>query len=233
MNATLMAHCGTTKVDRQFLEQIETPPVTDTFQPISHSVLVNAVEESLAFRHISIEKSEFAISQDGMKMFGLLEVNQVYEGVNFAIGLRNANDKSMRLGMVAGYRVFVCDNMSFSGDFKPLLAKHTKNLDLVESVSIGIDRIQRGWQPLREAIDYKRATHIDPDDAKVLIYNAFAHRQLPISLFREVSQEFGTTPESTLWSLENNFTESFKKLKPIAQFKAAAKLPALLDFHPA
>ena len=231
MNATLLAHCGTNKVDRQFLEQIETPPATDTFQPIAHSVLVNAVEESLAFRHISIEKSEFAVSQDGMKMFGLLEVNQVYEGVNFAIGLRNANDKSMRLGMVAGYRVFVCDNMSFSGDFKPLLAKHTKNLDLIESVSIGIDRIQRGWQPLREAIDYKRATYIDPDDAKVLIYNAFAHRQLPISLFREVSQEFGITPESTLWSLENNFTESFKKLKPIAQFKAAAKLPALLDFQ--
>lgn len=229
----LLAHCGTVKVDRVFLDNLEMPEATDTFKPIAHSVLVDAIEESLAFRHISIERSEFAVSKDGMKMFGLLEVNQVYEGVNFAIGLRNANDKSMRLGMVAGYRVFVCDNMSLSGDFNPLLAKHTKNLDLVESVSMGIDRIQRGWQPLREAIDYKRATHIEPNDAKLLIYNAFAHRQLPISLFREVSQEFGTTPESTLWSLENNFTEAFKTLNPIAQYKAAAKLPALLDFHPA
>ena len=232
MNATLLAHCGTVKVDRAFLDNLEMPEATDTFKPIAHSVLVDAIEESLAFRHISIERSEFAVSKDGMKMFGLLEVNQVYEGVNFAIGLRNANDKSMRLGMVAGYRVFVCDNMSLSGDFNPLLAKHTKNLDLVESVSMGIDRIQRGWQPLREAIDYKRATHIEPNDAKLLIYNAFAHRQLPISLFREVSQEFGTTPESTLWSLENNFTEAFKTLNPIAQFKAAAKLPALIDFQP-
>ena len=229
----LLAHCGTVKVDRAFLDNLEMPEATDTFKPIAHSVLVDAIEESLAFRHISIERSEFAVSKDGMKMFGLLEVNQVYEGVNFAIGLRNANDKSMRLGMVAGYRVFVCDNMSLSGDFHPLLAKHTKHLDLVESVSMGIDRIQRGWQPLREAIDYKRATHIEPDAAKLLIYNAFAHRKLPISLFREVSQEFGTTPESTLWSLENNFTEAFKTLNPIAQYKAAAKLPALLDFQPA
>ena len=227
----LLAHCGTVKVDRAFLDNLEMPETTDTFKPIAHSILVDAVEESLAFRHISIERSEFAVSKDGMKMFGLLEVNQVYEGVNFAIGLRNANDKSMRLGMVAGYRVFVCDNMSLSGDFNPLLAKHTKNLDLVESVSMGIDRIQRGWQPLREAIDYKRATHIEPDHAKLLIYNAFAHRLLPISLFREVSQEFGTTPESTLWSLENNFTEAFKTLNPIAQFKAASKLPKLLDFQ--
>jgi hypothetical protein len=233
MNATLLAHCGTNKVDRQFLEGIEMPPATDTFQPIAHSVLVNAIEESLAFRHISILRSEFGVSPDGMKMFGLLEVNQVYEGVNFAIGLRNANDKSMRLGMVAGYKVFVCDNMALSGDFNPLLAKHTKRLDIVEAVATGIDRIQRGWQPLREAIDYKRATHIEHDAAKVLIYNAFAYKFLPMSLFRQVIGEFEATEESTLWSLENNFTEAFKILHPIAQFKAAAKLPAVLDFQPA
>ncbi|MBK7932004.1 MAG: hypothetical protein IPK01_00630 [Acidobacteria bacterium] len=111
------------------------------------------------------------------------------------------------------------------------LSNTFSDFNLVESVSIGIDRIQRGWQSLRKSIDYKRATHIDPDDAKVLIYDAFDHRHLHISLFSEVSQEFETTPDSTLWSLENNFTESFKKLKPISQFKAAAKLPGLLDFQ--
>lgn len=232
VQANLMAHCGTTKVDRAFLSTIETPERTDTFQPIAHSVLVDAVEESLSFRHIRLERSEFAVSKDGMKMFGLLEVNQQYEGVQFAIGLRNANDKSMRLGMVAGYRVFVCDNMSLSGDFQPMLAKHTKNLDLIEGVAMGIDRIQRGWQPLREQIDYKRKTHIDRDKAKLVIYNAFAHKLLPVSLFREVSQEFGTTEESTIWSLENNFTEAFKTLKPVAQFRAAAKLNKVLNFEP-
>lgn len=91
-----------------------------------------------------------------MKMFGLLELNADYEGVRFAIGLRNANDKSMRVGMVAGYRVFVCDNMALSGEFKPMLAKHSKNFDLIESLSIGVDRIQRNWDPLRRVIDFKR-----------------------------------------------------------------------------
>lgn len=99
---------------------------------------------------------EYAVSPDGMKLFGLLELNSEYEDVRFAIGLRNANDKSMRLGMVAGCRVFVCDNMTPSGDFKPLLAKHTKNFDLTESLALGVDRIQRNWQSLRAAIDFKR-----------------------------------------------------------------------------
>ncbi len=33
----------------------------------------------------------------------------------------------------------------------------------------------------------------------------------------------------TLWSLSNAFTSAFKELDPIAQFKATAKLGALLE----
>jgi hypothetical protein len=77
------------------------------------------VEEALSYRRIRLERSEFAVSKDGMKMFGLLEVNHEFDGIRFAIGLRNVNDQSMRLGMVVGYRVFVCGNMSFTGDLNP------------------------------------------------------------------------------------------------------------------
>ncbi len=41
-------------------------------------------------------------------MFGLMELDHEFSGVRFAIGLRNANDKSMRLALTVGYRVFVC-----------------------------------------------------------------------------------------------------------------------------
>src|SRR5215211_1725982 len=134
MDATLMTHVGARKVTRQELSVVPTPPATDTFKPIAHAALIDELEGSLAFRHIKIARDEYAVSPDGMKLFGLLELNAEYEGVRFAIGLRNANDKSMRLGMVAGYRVFVCDNMAFAGDFQPMLAKHSKHLDLIESV---------------------------------------------------------------------------------------------------
>lgn len=53
--------------------------------------------------------------------------------------------------------------MAMSGDFKPLLAKHTRNFDLVESLSIGVDRIQRGFEPLKEAIAFKRGRLL-PDE---------------------------------------------------------------------
>ena len=235
MDAKLMAHVGARKVARQELALVPTPPATDTFKPIAHSALIDELEKSLAFRHIQIARDEYAVSPDGMRLFGLLELNAEYEGVRFAIGLRNANDKSMRLGMVAGYRVFVCDNMALSGDFKPLLAKHTKHFDLVESLSIGVDRIQRGFQPLREAIDFKRGHRLRDEEARSMIYRAFMENCFPLKLLKTVHREFFVAPSheefkpQNVWSLENAFTTAFKELKPVKQYEAAAKLGKFLE----
>lgn len=224
-----MAHCGTVKVERGFLSRIGTPQGTDTFQPIAHSTLVDTIEEALSYRRISIVKSEFAVSKDGMKCFGLLEVNHELDDLRFAIGLRNANDKSMRLGLVAGYRVFICDNMAFSGDFNPLKVKHTKNLDLIESVSMGIDRIQRNWTPLKEAIQVKKDTVIAENDAKMFIYDAFTKGKFPVSLFKSVHTDYFGKDDPTVWGMENSFTESFKKLLPVSQYEQTAKLGKYLS----
>jgi hypothetical protein len=239
MDAKLMAHVGARKVTRQELSLVPTPPATDTFKPIAHAALIDELEQSLAFRHMKIVRDEYAVSPDGMKLFGLLEMDAEYEGVRFAIGLRNANDKSMRLGMVAGYRVFVCDNMALAGDFKPLLAKHTKHFDLVESLSIGVDRVQRGFQPLREAIILKRSHQLNDDEARSLIYRAFMENHFPLKLLKIVHDEFFTMPSHeefkghTVWSLENAFTTALKELKPGAQFKFTAKLGSFLSRYAA
>jgi hypothetical protein len=51
---------------------------------------------------------------------GVLDLATEMEGCRFSIGLRNSHDKSMRLAMTCGYRVFVCSNMAFAGDFTPV-----------------------------------------------------------------------------------------------------------------
>jgi hypothetical protein len=220
---------ATRRITRSELECVPLPEATDTFQPVSHKLLVDSLEEALNLRNFRIVRSSFAASPDGMKLFGLLEINATTEGVRFAIGLRNSNDKSMRLGLVAGYRVKVCDNMMFEGEFKPMLAKHTKGLDLIESVSIGIDRIHRGFEPLSRSIKTKRLTRITDDEARVLIYQAFLEEKFPITLIKDVHRNYFSPPheefgERTLWSLENAFTESFKELAPVRQYEVTARL---------
>jgi hypothetical protein len=136
----------------------------------------------------------------------------------------------MRLGIVSGYKVFCCDNLAFSGDFNPLLARHSKNLDLIESVSIAVDRIQRQWQPLRSAIDFKRQHELTDEDARNLLYKIFTDYKFPVSLLRTVHKEFFVQPsysefsDKTLWSLENSVTTSIKKLSPMARYQQTARL---------
>jgi hypothetical protein len=76
--------------------EILPPEGTDTFKPVPHQELVNSVIEGLSFRHISVVKDEYAVTPDGMRLFGVMELEAGFDGARFALGLRNANDKSFR-----------------------------------------------------------------------------------------------------------------------------------------
>lgn len=236
MSATLLAHTGTERITRDQLKLIPAPEATRTHRPVAHHQIVEALLETLSFRHIHSIRDEYAVSVDGMKMFGVLDLETQFRGVRFSIGLRNANDKSMRLAMTVGYRVLVCDNMAFMGDFRPVFHKHSSKLDLIEVVSIGVDKIQRNFEPLRKQIGEWQEKPLADERAKLIIYNAFVEAGLAIprhlvhhvhsNYFQPAHEEFRPR---TLWSLSNAFTSAFKKLKPMAHFRASAKLGAYLD----
>src|SRR5882672_9474084 len=167
--ATLIAHCGTAKVSREELKMIAAPEGTKTFKPIPHSEVVDALVEALGFRYIGVVRDEYAVSPDGMRMFGVLDLETSFDGCRFAIGIRNSNDKSFRFSLTSGIRVFVCDNLSFQGEFTPVLAKHSKNFSIVDSLAIGVDRIQRNFDPLRRQVETWRSSQITDDQAKLVI----------------------------------------------------------------
>ena len=234
--AQLMAHCGSSKITREELKVIPTPACSATHQPLPHFEIVGALVETLSFRQISVVRDEYAVSSDGMKMFGVLDLETTFDGCRFAIGVRNSNDKSMRLALTVGYRVFVCDNMAFHGDFTPVLAKHTKRVSLVDILSIGVDRMQRNFEPMRKQVDAWKQARVTDQTAKLIIYRAFVEGELdaPKHLTRRVhDQYFNPTVEEfaprTLWSLSNAFTSAFKDLDPIPQFKATAGLGPFLE----
>ena len=90
-------------------------------------------------------------------------------GCRFSIGVRNSYDKSMRLATTSGYRVFVCSNMAFSGDFTPVLAKHSKSFSLIDCVSVGIDRMQRNFEPMRKQVEVWQRSELADVRAKDVI----------------------------------------------------------------
>lgn len=233
MNNTLMVHAGAHRVTREELSNLPVPASTDTHKVVPHHEVINQLEEALSFRHIQIVKGDYAIARDGARLFSLLEVNADHEGIRFAIALRNAHDKSMTLAMTAGYRVFICDNLALSGDFKPLAAKHSKRLNVEEALSLGVDRIQRQWQPLRERVDFMRQKTLPITTAQALIYRLFTEAKFPIRLFRSVDYnyfhpQYDEFKPRTLWSLSNAVTSALKETKPDRQYELAAKLGRFL-----
>jgi hypothetical protein len=235
-SSQLMVHYGSRKLSRGELKLIPTPEGTETHRPVAHSSIVEALLETLAFRHISVVGDEYAVSNNGMRMFGVVDLETTFDGCRFSIGLRNSNDKSMRLAMTVGYRVVVCDNMAFHGDFSPLLAKHTRRFSLLDALSLGVDRMQRKFGPMRRQVEAWKETQVSDQEAKLTIYRAFVQGELvaPKHLaglvhelyFNPCHEEFAPR---TVWSLSNAFTSALKKLDPIPQFKATAQLSPFLE----
>ncbi len=232
--STLIA--STAKLTRLQLAAVPTPAGTATHRPVPHAEVVEALVETLSFRHIGVVTEEYAVSKDGMKMFGVLDLDTGMPGCRFSIGVRNSHDRSMRLAAVVGVRVLVCENMAFSGDFQPVLAKHSKHFSLQNALSIGVDQMQRNFEPMRRQVEEWRSQQISTVVAKLIIYQAFVEsdldapkhlaRQVHDLYFRPVHPEF---EPHTLWSLSNAFTSAFKELDPIPQFKATAKLAGFLQ----
>jgi len=91
--STLVGYGGRT-IGREELTLVPTPPATETRRPIPHHEIVQALVETLGFRHIGVVHDEYAISPDGMKVFGVLDLATEMEGCRFSIGLRNSHDKA-------------------------------------------------------------------------------------------------------------------------------------------
>jgi hypothetical protein len=193
--STLIGYGGRT-IGREELTLVPTPPATETHRPIPHHEIVQALVETLGFRHIGVVHDEYAVSPDGMKVFGVLDLETEMEGCRFSIGLRNSHDKSMRLAMTCGYRVFVCSNMAFAGDFTPVLAKHSKSFSLVDCISVGVDRMQRSFEPMRKQVEAWQRSELTDVTAKVVIYEAFVEGELeaPKHLARTVHDLYFARP---------------------------------------
>jgi len=218
------------------LAKIPTPHATPTHIPIPHIEVVETLVETLGLRHIGVVGEEFAVSSDGMEMFGVLDLETTFEGCRFAIGIRNANNKRFRLSCTVGLRVFVCENLAFQGDYTPVLAKHSKNFSLRDNLSIGVDRMQRNFEPMRRQVEAWRTSQLPDEAAKLIIYRAFIEGELevPRHLARVVHDRYFDPQHvefasRTMWSLSNAFTSAFKDLEAIPQFRATAKLGAFFE----
>jgi hypothetical protein len=98
-NKRIDGSCGATKLGRQDLLALITPEGTDTHRLVPHSQIVGGLIEALGYRHLEVKRDEYAVTPDGNRMFGFLEISEEVTGVRFGIGCRNSHDNSFSLGL--------------------------------------------------------------------------------------------------------------------------------------
>ena len=147
-------------------------------RPVPHIELVSTVKQAFSRRGYAVAREQYSVSHENARLFGTLDLvpttgASLVEGLEggMAVGLRHANDQAFALGVIAGLRVFVCDNMAFSGGDRLLRRKHTTGLELVAEVDRGLDRTFHSYRDLVQLVDQLRDTKLTDTEAKVLLYD--------------------------------------------------------------
>ena len=97
---------------------------------------------------------------------------------------------------ISSYRQLSASDLAGTGQFgnivpsafTPVLAKHSKSLSLIDCISVGVDRMQRNFEPMRRQVEVWQKSELTDVTAKVVIYEAFVEGRLeaPKHLARSV-----------------------------------------------
>ena len=122
-------------VNRDEVARIDTPSSTDTWRPVPHIDVIEAVTEVVRAHRWDIESERFGLASEGQKMFGVMEITRSSSPQwHRCIGIRNSHDKSLAVGLSAGIVVLVCSNLAFGGT-RLINRKHTSRIDLNELIA--------------------------------------------------------------------------------------------------
>lgn len=235
----LILHCGATAVDLDEVSRVKTPRGTDSWQPIPHAQLIQTVQRTLATTKLTIGTQAHSLTHDGCRYFGLMEIQSQKANVDYTwvLGLRNSHDKTFPAGIVAGASVFVCDNLSFSGEIK-VARKHTRfiNRDLPQLVERSIGLLLEKWHDQDRRIEAYKLHEVHDDQAHDLIIRSVDVGVMSNRLIPEVLKEWRepkhqSFEERTIWSLFNSFTEALKDGSLAELPKKTEALHGLLDVH--
>ena len=216
---------GKKSVSLEEIVSIRPPIATDSYAPVSHGQLIEIVKmqadkqlEGYEFVDEHYGLSPKIGENKGAKLFGVLSYKSKFDSkIALSIGLRNSYDQSLAVGVCMGAKVFVCDNLMFSGDIR-VTRKHTGDvlLDVEEMITTSMEIAPvRHRDLLRDAEKMKQFDVLDNDQAYAVLGMAYGRGILKPRQLLGAKQAWQNPPQEdfkdrNLWSLYNAMTEALK-----------------------
>lgn len=100
-----------------------------------------------------------------------------------------------------------------------MLAKHSGSFNLIDTLAVGVDRMQRNFELLQRQIDQWRETQLSHDRAKLILYGAFVEGELeaPKSLLGEVHQLYFNPQDPSLVAISSTQTLGVRLIAAVDQ----------------
>jgi len=232
-------------VDEMELHEIPTPKPTRTHHPVPHGVFASEVEKVIAHNGFSINRKEYAIFRDGMRMLGIFSIDEATgRDYQMTVGLRNSHDKSVAAGLVLGMNVRVCSSGMFFGEssFRTL---HTPKI--MSRLPYLINKSFGNLLPMQRRMDqsieiYKNHRTRDTEVHDFLI-KSVDRGVIPNSFIPHVLKEYRVPRHDefvrrmehsdrvirTGWTLMNAYSEILKRVNPLTLPTRTIKLHEMLD----
>lgn len=251
--AELCLHSGGRLVTSQELAEIPTPVGTRTWTPVPHHQLFEMTLNTLTHEGFRPTKIQLGI-KDGKvpnhetehgngihipsaQFFALmdLQLNLPDKSYGITCGLRNSHDKSLAAGIALGSRVFVCDNLAFSGEHT-LARKHTRFIlrDVQGKVLETVRKIPKLAHQQHNRITTYRQQRITDNAARVCLCRTAEQNILPWSALKPTWQHWIDPKHDEFrprnaWSLFNAFTETMKRYSVDERRTRSIKLHTYFD----
>lgn len=231
--AQLMLHRGGWQATKADLAAVPVPDPTDSYVPVPYGRFVEEVELHVPRFGLTITEEQFALARGGQQMFGVLTCANGHGSEDFAlaIGLRNSYDRTLSTQLLAGSKVFVCDNLAFSGEAKAS-RKHTVNVfrDLPEMIYRMLSQVRVLQERTVTEIAGLKAWRLENQEADHMMVEAIRGNALPASLLPKVLERWEEPAQPELlggrnaWMLFNAFTEILKTRSPRQQMEDSLRL---------
>ena len=211
--------CEGKYVGRDEIATVPTPAGTDSWHPVPHLDVIDAVTEVVKAHNWQIVNEQFGLAREGQRMFGVMRVNRSSSPEwSRCIGIRNSHDQSLAVGLAAGISVMCCSNLAFGGTMV-LHRRHTSRIELGDLVVEAVEELEMEFLNLETVSEDLKLHEVRPDEARAVIVRAAEIGVVNscdiVPIFREFQkpchEEF---TEPTRWSLLNAFTEHAKKYSP-------------------
>jgi hypothetical protein len=222
----LMLHCGAQAATREEIERLPEPTIMGPqHKPIHHAEFLDLIERKLTAAGFDIKEQAYGITDSG-RMFGLqtLTTDRVREtpGTSFLFGLRAAYDQSFAASIAAGSRVFVCDNLSISGNFVMKTKQTTYYKDrLPRLVEDSINKLALTFRSQSERFDAYKRRELSPQTADAAILElartgvtSWSNLGRVVAEWDEPSHEEHAEDGRSVWRFFNATTESLKIRNP-------------------